>query len=146
MTATVAPNAQPTADKPEIGCISLGGVPLSQVAYWVEDGEHVFRSTEYDVLAAAPDFAGAVVKFIENSEDYAKFIADLFREDEASLEEAEVALTLIQRFAEVYRQQRDAARQEARRLIRIPRRRPGNVAPDGYRRSPQRKLSERSPA
>ncbi len=147
MTITAAHSAPvPTADQPEQGGILVAGVHLSDVLYWVEIDEHVFRSTEYDVLAADKDFAGAIAKFIANSEDYAQFIADLSKQDDASREEADVALTLMQRFTEAYREQRDAAQKDARRVIRLPRKRPGHHAPDGYRRSLHRKLSQHSPA
>jgi len=145
MTATAATTSPPTADAPDLGVIGLGGVEISQVAYWVEDGEHVFRSTEYDVIGADLDFNRAVVKFIENSEDYARFIADRFKENDASIDEAEVALTLIQRFAEVYQRQRDSAQEDARRLIRIPRRRRGARVQGGFRRSRHAKSSQPSP-
>ena len=145
MTATATGSTTPTADQPELGCISQGGVQLSQVAYWVEGDEHVFRSTEYDVLGADEDFGAAIVKFVENSEDYATFIADLLRQ-ETAIDEAEVALVLVRRFADAYRQQRDAARQDARRIIRIPRKRPGSHALGGYRRSPHKKSSQPSHA
>ncbi len=66
----------PTVDDPESGEIRVRGVILSAVAYWREDELHVFRSTEYDVIAADENLDTAVRIFIEKSEDYAKFLSD----------------------------------------------------------------------
>src|SRR5436305_14740678 len=66
----------PTHNTPEHGTILLGDIVLSHVAYWPEDGMHVFRSEEYDVLAAAESMEDAVRVFVQKSEDYAKFLSD----------------------------------------------------------------------
>ena len=74
----------PTPGAPEYGEIRLRNLPLSSVAYWQEGDLHVFRSTEYDVVAADEDIDAAARIFAEKSEDYAAFIADPERGAEPS--------------------------------------------------------------
>ena len=71
---TDAPPA--TAENPHVGSVGCYGVELSKVAYWREDGDHVFRSMEYDVIAADEDFYKAVHAFVRNSIDYARFLSE----------------------------------------------------------------------
>lgn len=122
----------------------MSDIVLSEVAYWKEGDQHIFRSVEFDVFAAAPGRDEAVAKFVENAEDYAKYLAELG--DEGSVDEHETATLILRRLADVYRAQLAAAQHEARRLIRLPRRHSAIHSPSGYWRSPHKKSSEPSPA
>jgi hypothetical protein len=71
-------DAWPTPEHPHIGSVGLGSddLALSKVAYWRDGGTHVFRSVEYDVISADEDFHEAVVAFVRDSVDYAKFLSE----------------------------------------------------------------------
>ena len=93
-------SAYPTAEHPELGEISMAGVTLSDVAYWLDGDMHVFRSTEYDVIAADEDKHEAVHTFVSNSEEYAQFLADETREP--TVDDLRLALVILQRLVESY--------------------------------------------
>lgn len=59
MSTHPAEQATPTAERPESGTIGSAGVPLFTVEHWLEDGDHVFRSTEFDMTIGAPDIGAA---------------------------------------------------------------------------------------
>jgi hypothetical protein len=68
----------PTEDNPEIGAISVVGVPVfSPVQHWVEAGDHVFRSPELGVVAGDRDLRRAVDVFVGKVHDLRDFLNDL---------------------------------------------------------------------
>jgi hypothetical protein len=96
----------PTVDDPESGEIRVRGVILSAVAYWREDGVHVFRSTEYDVIAADEDRDTAARTFIEKSEDYAEFLSD--SDGDPTEDDIAIATMIVHRLLEGYAGPEDA--------------------------------------
>jgi hypothetical protein len=67
----------PTPDDPHVGTVGLGDeFPLSKVAYWQQDGMHVFRSVEYDLQTADEDIREAILAFVHGSIDYARFLSE----------------------------------------------------------------------
>lgn len=104
----------PTEDAPEHGVICREGVVVSDVLHWVEDGDHVFRSTEFDVIAGDADLATAADKFVQNAEDLADFYVDA-RRDLTEIE-LEHAIRLLQRFTEIYRSENRLLEARSRRL------------------------------
>lgn len=75
----------PTAERPESGTIGSAGVPLFTVEHWLEDGEHVFRSAEFDMTVGAPDIGAAADRFIESAYDLWGFM-----EEQQNLTEGEL--------------------------------------------------------
>lgn len=52
----------PSVDAPHAGRITVGGVTLTEALYFVEDGDHVLRSAEFDVYAAGGSLNEAVLR------------------------------------------------------------------------------------
>jgi hypothetical protein len=106
----------PTEDAPEQGQIGWFGVVVSEVAHWVEDGDFVFRSLEFDVEAGDPELERAVSKFIDNTSDFRAYLDAL---DDRGENEEEMLQLLNSRFSRIAGEleRRERARQE--RLINI---------------------------
>jgi hypothetical protein len=115
----------PTAEVPELGVIAIavGGsvVPISQVEHWVEDGLHVFRSTEFDCMATDEDLCKTVEAFIETAEDLYRFYDDLVDAERATPDEVRTLAVLSRRFYDVYSAQAKALRGHKRRVLMRPR-------------------------
>ncbi len=103
-----------TAERPERGTISYAGVPMFDAEHWVEAGDHVFRSTEFDLIAGDPDIGRAVDKFVEGADDLWSFL-----EEQENLTDGELELVslLASRFHKVLHEL--DRRERSRRLIRI---------------------------
>lgn len=119
----------PSAENPLIGTIGMFNQVISKAAYWVEDGDHVFRSLEFDVIAGAPTRDEAVIRFLDKAEDLASLIASL-PEDDLTVEEVHTALTILSRFTAAYH---TALRQERSRLLKLKLRRLLGRRPDPHR-------------
>jgi hypothetical protein len=104
----------PPAEHPERGAISYAGA-VFDVEHWVEGGEHVFRSTEFDLTVGDPDIRHAVDKFVEGADDLWSFL-----EEQEKLTEGELELVslLASRFREVLHEL-DRRERSPKRLIRI---------------------------
>jgi hypothetical protein len=142
----------PREDAPEFGTIRLCGLLVSEVAYWFEDGDHVFRSMEFDLYAADSDRDVAIRKFIDNADDFAEALVDWDSEGSATPEEVGAARTLLSRLTAGYRavsNKLEAEREERERhLIRVNlrrRRRRGVRVRGWYQRSPLASSSQRQP-
>jgi hypothetical protein len=96
-----APLSGPTETDAEFGEVVMFGVTLTEAERWVEDGEHVVRSTEFGVVAGAPTLPDAVDRLCETLKDLADHIT---AEPMAELtpEELERATTLYHRLADAY--------------------------------------------
>lgn len=114
-----------TADNPHVGSIGWGDIVLSRVAYWREDGDHVFRSLEYDVIAADSDPYRAVHGFVQNSVEYARLLSSA---DERTPEDVELANTIMGRLVAILEaiQLGDERERPILRRLRHGRRRRGN--------------------
>ena len=127
----------PTVEHPEQGVIGSAGVPLFPVEHWVEDGEHVFHSSEFDLVVGDADFDAAIEKFIEGADDLWGFL-----EEQKNLTEGEIELVslIASRFRALLQEleRRERARRRPLITIRLPRRgverlgtwRPANQTPD----------------
>jgi hypothetical protein len=67
----------PTADSPELGAIELLGVTLSDGVRWEQDGDYIFRSTEFDVIAAGSTFEEGLGLFGTSLIEFAIYLADI---------------------------------------------------------------------
>jgi hypothetical protein len=101
-TAELAATPSPTAEAPDAGMVCVHGVRLSSAVRWIEGGEHVIRSTEFDLLASGQALEDAVNAFVDNAEDQVRFVADLIRQERATEHEVEAASLLMQRFLSAY--------------------------------------------
>lgn len=119
----------PTSESPEEGVLTFYDVEVFPALHWVEDGDHVFRSTEFDLLAADRDQYVAIQKFIEMAEDLADYHVDLMKAGRATDEEADIALQILSRINELLERQLRLAKEQLqaqrRRVINVRRRRAG---------------------
>lgn len=88
----------PTADAPELGAIELFGITLSEGERWEQDGDHIFRSTEVDVIVAAPSFEEGLARFGASLIQFAVYLAEI--EDPAE-NEIEMLRLLQPRVAQI---------------------------------------------
>ncbi len=114
----------PTYELPaEFECGSITFRPadaqLFEVLHWQEDGDLVFRSTEFDILAAAPTREQAILQFLENAEDLLSHLQELRDAGGATEHEIETAAALASRFDPVRRYLQDEYDRESRRLVSI---------------------------
>lgn len=117
---------------PEYGVIGMEGLPLSTVAYWQEDGMHVFRSTEYDVVAADADKQAAILAFVQQSEDYASFLASFA---ERTVDDLTISTMILRRLLDIY-ERAEAHRRRRLAILRHLRGRGGHSAARSWRHEP----------
>lgn len=91
-------SAQPTSENPATIAFGTGDIVLSRVAYWHEDGQHVIRSLEYDVIAASEDLFTAIRKFALNTVEYARMLSEA---EDRTPEDAELASMIFDRLGAV---------------------------------------------
>jgi hypothetical protein len=144
--------SDPNPESPEIGRITFGGELISEVAYWVEDGDHLFRSTEFDVYAADPDRATAIGKFIDNVDDLGIALAAWTDQDLATGDDMDACVTLLRRMTAAYRavsaELTELQAEQERHIIQVNlprRRRRGAHTRGGYERSPLASSLKRQP-
>lgn len=90
--------AEPTETSPEIGQVSSGGVVLSRGERWVEDdGTHVIRSTEFQVVGEGGTLEQAVEIFVDNTFELALYLAELVDDGRATENEREMMSALASR-------------------------------------------------
>lgn len=106
----------PTEAAPEYGRIAVFDITVSFAERWEEDGVHVLRSMDFDVIAADKDLQRAVDQFVEKAEDLWSYLSGL---DTISENENEMFLKMAPRFLDIYREleRREKARRE--RVISI---------------------------
>ncbi|MHB1539288.1 MAG: hypothetical protein ACYCUM_10050 [Solirubrobacteraceae bacterium] len=107
----------------EHGVICYAKLPLFAVEHWVEgNGEHVFRSGEFDLIVGDRDLDTAVEKFVEGADDLWGFL-----EEQQNLTDGELALVslLASRFRSVLRELERRERERARRRVAVQLRRRG---------------------
>lgn len=121
-TTSEQTTALPTEGTPETGDISVSGVVISSVDHWVEDGLHVFRSREFDLLVEDEDEFQAVAVFIESATDLVFHLTDLIREKQATEHEVELASLLVPRFMNIWQDNERALHEAQRRILNFPRR------------------------
>lgn len=104
----------PTEDSPEEGAVCYAGVSLTAAVWFVEDGYHVIRSTEFPVSASDADFQVAVSKLIDNLEDFADYV--FHDKDEATDADGLLAIAIYKRLTEAFRASVEYHRNESFRL------------------------------
>jgi hypothetical protein len=100
------PKPTPTEDAPELGAIKLFGIVLSEGERWVQDDDHVFRSTEFDVIAAAPTFKDGLHRFGSRLLEFMGYLAAL--EDPAE-NESEMLRLLQPRIVQIVERAKEQA-------------------------------------
>jgi len=106
-----------TESTPEPGYISSDhGVVLAHAERWFEDGLHVIRSVEFDLLAEDEDEDRVVDVFVDNFWDMGAALADLVRRGEATSHEQDLWLLFSQR---MFEEAESSRRQASRRRIQI---------------------------
>jgi NADPH:quinone reductase-like Zn-dependent oxidoreductase len=124
--------AGPTESAPEEGTIGVRAgahtVDISAVEHWVDEGLHIFRSSEFDCMSEAEGETEAVAAFVAMAEDLFRFLEDLLDAGRATEEEKLILIKLSRRFFEIYQaaqldqeeQQKPWLRQLVRRLGQQP--------------------------
>jgi len=129
--AAVSPT-NPSESAPEKGTISFFDTLISDVEHWQEDGDYVFRSTEFDLIAGAPDLLTAVMKFIDGAVDLAKYLIELEQADEITEGERSTMHLLLPRVFEALSRmeqqlKEERLRQQRKRVPFFGRRRGGDI-------------------
>lgn len=115
---TTRPQEQPTETSPDLGTITAVELLVSQAAHWIEEGVHILRSTEFDVIAAHEEFDRAVDLFVEKAQDLYDYLAE---KEGISDNEAETFLLLHSRLFPIYKalERRELEREEKQRRVRL---------------------------
>lgn len=108
----------PTEATPDLGRITAFGVVVSEAQHWVEDGIHVLRSTEFDLVAGDADFQRAVDLFGEKTQDLFWYLADLPHITEV---ENDTFVLLAPRFMQIQQELERREAQRRRQLVSFPR-------------------------
>jgi hypothetical protein len=88
----------PTAEHPEQGQICYAGIPAFAVEHWIECGEYVFRSTEFELVVGDPVMSQAVDRFVEGADDLWSFLE---KQEKLTENELELVSLLASRFRKV---------------------------------------------
>jgi hypothetical protein len=96
--------------------IRIAGVPAFEVEHWLEDGDYVFRSTEFELAAGAADMSGAIDRFVEGADD---LWSTLEEQDDLTANELELVSLLASRFRRVLHELERQDQERRRRRISI---------------------------
>jgi hypothetical protein len=118
-------------------------VPVSAAEHWEEDGVHVFRSLEFNVIAGHEDFNTAVDQFVEKAEDLWTYLSEL---DGLTDNENETFLILSPRFRQILKVLERREEERLRRLVTVKVRRRSAHSRAWEPKSRQPKSSVMSPA
>jgi hypothetical protein len=116
--ATTRDIGAPTEEAPEHGRVVAAGVTVSDGVHWLEDGVHVIRSSEFDLMGQGDDLDDAVTDFIGQALDLLWYLNGEIERDEATDHEIRLAGVLGARLAQAYRQVSEE--REAREKQREP--------------------------
>jgi hypothetical protein len=94
----------PTEDAPELGRVVAAGAIVSEGMHWLEDGVHVIRSSEFDLMGQGDDLDEAVDDFVGEALDLLWYLNGEIERNEASDYEVRIAGVLGARLAQAYRQ------------------------------------------
>lgn len=87
----------------ETGELTNLGVTLTRGAYWTDEGNHIFSSTEFDVMAEGDTRDTAFDAFVENLLEHCSQLAELLTTGQATAHEQQEFGILSERFLEVMR-------------------------------------------
>jgi hypothetical protein len=107
---------RPTPDHPEIGMIGIAGLPTFEVEHWLEDGDYIFRSTEFELVAGAADMPSAIDRFVEGADDLWSILEE---QDDLTANELELVSLIASRFRRVLHELERQDQERRRRLISI---------------------------
>jgi hypothetical protein len=116
MASTANNIGRPTPDHPETGMIGIAGIPTFEVEHWLEDGDYVFRSTEFELAAGATDMSAAIDRFVEGADD---LWSTLEEQDDLTANELELVSLLASRFRRVLHELERQDQERRRRRISI---------------------------
>lgn len=94
----------PTEEAPELGRVVAAGITLSEGTHWLEDGAHVIRSSEFELMGEGEDLDDAVRDFIGHALDLVSYLTAEIERGEATDHEIRVAGVLGARLAQAYQQ------------------------------------------
>jgi hypothetical protein len=94
---------EPSESHPEVGSVALHGVAVSAAVYFLgEDGEHVVRSTEFDLYGDGDDLQEALAQFVGVASDYLGYIAEEAGAGDATEYELRQGVLLGRRLSDGY--------------------------------------------
>jgi hypothetical protein len=102
--ATTHDVGAPTEEAPEHGRVVAAGVTVSEGMHWLEDGVHVIRSSEFDLMGQGDDLDEAVGDFIGRALDLLWYLNGEIERGEATDYEIRLAGVLGARLAQAYGQ------------------------------------------
>jgi hypothetical protein len=103
-TAATTPDlTAPTEEAPELGHVVAAGVNISEGLHWLEDGVHVIRSSEFDLMGQGDDLDEAVDSFVGQALDLLWYFNEEIERGEATDHEIRLAGVLGGRLAQAYR-------------------------------------------
>lgn len=108
MTETAQPVAQrpvPTEDAPDHGqiCHMRYNVVLCDTVYWVDEGIHVVRAEDFDLLAVGHDRLEAVQRLVEEAYSLFEALGELVDSDEITEAERALFVRIGEPFVEAHR-------------------------------------------
>jgi chemotaxis protein histidine kinase CheA len=104
-------------------------IKLTDALHWVEDGEHIISSTEFQVASSGESFVDAFLHMVDNLLQEARSLGALIEDSQAAPNEREEALALFARLQEIVEAEEKAERrrEEAARSHKRRRRRRGSA-------------------
>lgn len=113
----------PTEDTPELFSIVHVEFPikLCSVEHWVEDGMHVVRAEDFELIAMADSVEDAIALFVEDAYSLWNALGELVRRDEATERERELFHRLAGPIIDAFRREREAEARRRARFIDFPR-------------------------
>lgn len=122
-----------TADCPNEGAVVLafdGGdqVKFTNALHWVEDGEHIISSTEFQVASSGGTFADAFLQMVDNLLQEARSLGKLIEDAKAAPNEREEALALFTRLQEIVSAEEKVQRRSEQAATKPLKRRRGAAA------------------
>jgi hypothetical protein len=106
----------PTETSPELGAVGFLDTVIGAAEHWEEDGVHVIRGLEFDVIAGDPDFQAAVDQFVEKTQDLWSYLSGL---EHLTDNENETFLLLAPRFLKIYKELERREAQRRQKLVSI---------------------------
>lgn len=94
---------QPQDISSEHGELVNHGVTITHGVYWIDDGNHVFRSTQFDVFGEGDTRQAALDVFSDNMYDHLEHLYELVRSEQATAHELEAFVILSERYIDATR-------------------------------------------
>ena len=105
-----------------MGRVVAAGITLSEGMHWLEDGAHVIRSSEFELIGEGDDLDEAVRNFVGHALDLLTYLNEEIERGEATDHEVRVAGVLGARLGQAYRQvseDREAEGKQRERFIKL---------------------------